>query len=56
MLYGLLGFALRPFRRWWRRAVIAGVVAVVVVPAVRQMLDDAVTQPRDTISVPPPTP
>ena len=52
MLYLLLRFAMRPFRRWWRRMLIAAVVGVAVVPAARQYLEDAVTDQPDTITIP----
>ncbi len=53
MLYQLLQFALRPFRRWWRRLLTAAIVATVVVPLGRALIDDAVRDQHDTITVPP---
>ena len=53
MLYELLNFALRPFRRWWRRLLIAAVVGTVVMPAVRQQFDPTPPgEPQRVIELP----
>lgn len=50
MLYELLTFALRPFRRWWRRLLAAAVVGTLVVPLVRDAVDGT-TSPDDADTV-----
>ena len=52
MLDILFNFAMRPFRRWWRRLLVAAVLGTVVYPAARQAIDERVTHRSDTITIP----
>jgi hypothetical protein len=48
----LFNLAMRPFRRWWRRLLVAAIVSTVVYPAARQAIEQRVTQRHDTITIP----
>jgi hypothetical protein len=52
MLYMLFNFALRPFRRWWRRVLVAAVMATLLVPLARQYFAEHVLHERQTITIP----
>ncbi|HVT76065.1 MAG TPA: hypothetical protein VHD87_03465 [Acidimicrobiales bacterium] len=53
MLYVLFNFALRPFRRWWRRIIVAAVVGTLLIPAARQYVETQVFHRHETIVLPP---
>ncbi|HVV38357.1 MAG TPA: hypothetical protein VHC63_17240 [Acidimicrobiales bacterium] len=53
MVYVLFNLALRPFRRWWRRIIVAAVVGTLLVPVARQYVEARVFHHHDTIVLPP---
>jgi len=52
VLYVLFKFALRPFRRWWRRVLVAAVVGTMLVPAARQYVSARLGGHPRTVTLP----
>jgi hypothetical protein len=52
MLRLLFNFALRPFRRWWRRALVAAIATTIVYPIAREYVTAHVTNEHQTITIP----
>jgi hypothetical protein len=52
MLRVLFNLALRPFRRWWRRALVAAIATTIIYPIARDYVTGHVANEHHTITIP----